>query len=254
MKTAWNINSDLGMPVRALAALMCLSALSCAGVGLKAPTLPDLTGGSSTPALTGEQVTAGLKEALTVGSRAASAGLAKPDGYNADPFVKIQFPPEAAFAEKTLRDLGMGPSVDKFVLNLNRAAEAAATAAAPIFVDAVKSMSVSDAWGILRGDPDAATQYFRKRTSNQLALAFRPVVAAKLKSFGVAPLWETLTTQYNRLPWIEEQIETDLVSYATTRAIEGLFVKLADQEQKIRLEPAARVTDLLRQVFAERAK
>lgn len=233
------------MLLRTLVALACLGATACATTSSgPAP------GGSPSAELFSEtEAVAGIKEVLAVSTRQSAQTLSRPGGFAGDPFVRIPFPPEASFAEKTLRDLGMGPSIEKFVLQLNRAAEAATTAATPIFSKSIQSMSVSDAWGIITGEPDAATAYFKERSASELATAFRPIVAAKLKDHGVLALWQTMTTRYNKLPWTEEEMETDLASYTTTRAIDGLFVKLAANEKKIRTEPAAQSTELLRQVF-----
>ena len=156
-------------------------------------------------------------------------------------------PPEAQNVEKTLRRFGMGNLIDKTILSLNRAAEDAAKSAAPIFIDAIKQMSISDAIGILKGGDFAATDYFKQKTTAALTAAFKPVISKSLEKTNATKYWSDVFTAYNRFS--SKPVNTDLTAYATQKAIDGIFYEVRLEEQKIRKDPAARVTDLLKQVF-----
>jgi hypothetical protein len=156
-------------------------------------------------------------------------------------------PPEAQDVEKTLRRFGLGSLVDKTVLSLNRAAEDAAKSATPIFVDAIKHMTISDALGILRGGDFAATNYFKQKTTASLTAAFKPVISKSLNKVDATKYWSDVFTTYNRFS--NKKVETNLTAYVTQKAIDGIFYEVGLEEQKIRKDPAARVTDLLKQVF-----
>lgn len=204
--------------------------------------------GATSGVLSESDIIAGLKQALEVGTGNASSMLNKTDGYFKDPLVKILFPPDATRAADKLRQLGMGQLVDDFTLNLNRAAESAAKEAAPIFVDAIKSMTFADARNILNGPDNAATEFFKAKTTDALTAKFTPVISNSLNSHNVTKYWTDITTTYNRIPLVEK-VETDLVKYATGKALSGLFLKLEGEEKNIRNNPAARVTELLQKVF-----
>lgn len=190
----------------------------------------------------------GLKQALEVGTGNAVGVLSKENGFWGDPLVKIPFPEEAVRASDKLRQLGMGNLVDNFNERMNRGAEKAAREATPIFVGAIKTMTFADARQILNGPENAATEYFRGRTSEQLYGKFSPVIQRTLDEVNAAKLWGDITTTYNKIPLVNK-VETDLTRYVTNKALDGLFLKLAGEEQKIRQNPAARVTDLLQKVF-----
>ena len=200
--------------------------------------------------LTEAEIVSGLKEALKTGTENAVGILNRTDGYFADPLVKLPFPPEAIKAANTLRDLGAGKLVDDFVLSLNRAAEDAAKEAGPIFVDAVTSMSIADAKQILFGADNAATEYFKAKTSYALGKAFQPKIKTSLDKVLATKFWTDITTRYNRIPLVTP-VNTDLPEYATDLALKGLFLKLEGEEAKIRKDPAARVKDILKRVFGE---
>ena len=195
------------------------------------------------------EIIGGLKEALANGAAQAVTILSKEGGYYNDPLVRIPFPQEVRQVEKTLRDIGAGQLVDDFLLRLNKGAEEGAKAALPIFKDAILSMSIADAKNILFGSDTAATAYFRAKTSEQLYQAFSPQIRTSLDQVGAAKAWTDVTSRYNKIPLVKK-VETDLVRYATNKALDGLFLKLADEEKRIRENPIARTTELLKKVFS----
>ena len=207
-----------------------------------------LSGGSGSGALTTAEIAAGLKQALEVGVSNGSTEVSKVDGYFANPKIKIPFPKDVQKVETTLRNLGLGNQVDKFVLSLNRGAEEAAKEAKPIFIAAIKKMTITDAISILKGDKDAATQYLIKSTSPELIAAFSPVVERALEKTQATKYYTDLANIYNKIP-TTTKINPDLKGYATEKAVEGLFVVIAEEEAKIRENPLARTTDLLKKVF-----
>ena len=152
--------------------------------------------------------------------------------------------------ETKLRQIGLGDEVDKFILTLNRGAEEAAKEAKPIFVNAIKAMTIQDAWGILKGDKDAATQYLMKTTSTQLKAKFQPVIKSALDKTNATKYYGDIITTYNKIPFVEK-VNDDLEGYATDKAIEGLFTLIAKEEMNIRKDPLARTSELLKKVFAE---
>lgn len=203
---------------------------------------------SSPTGLSEADIISGLKEALSVGTGNAVSILNKQDGYFGDALVKVLFPPDAQRAADKLRQLGMGKLVDDFVLTLNRSAEKAALEAKPIFVDAVKQMTFSDARNILNGPDNAATEFFKAKTTPALTEKFNPVISNALNTCNATKHWTEITTTYNKIPLVTK-VETDLVKYTTGKALDGLFLKLQDEEKKIRTNPAARVSDILKKVF-----
>ena len=174
--------------------------------------------------------------------------LSKPDGFFKDLSIKIPLPEEANKVESKLRSIGQGKKVDATIESINRAAEDATSAAKDIFVAAIKQMSIDDAMSILRGDDNAATKFLDKSTRANLIREFKPIVQASLDKVGATKNWNTIFTSYNKLPFVQK-INPDLVDYATAKAIDGLFIQIAKEELKIRQDPAARVTDLLKKVF-----
>jgi len=195
-----------------------------------------------------EEVIAGLKEALTIGGEKASTSASAVNGYYKNPKIKIPFPPEAKSMEKKLRSMGMKKQVDKFILTMNRAAEEAAKKSAPIFGNAVKQMTITDGVNILKGADTAATGYLREKTSTPLHNEFKPVVKAAVQKVDVTKYWKPLVNAYNKIPMVEK-MNPDLDEYITNQALQGLFYLVAQEEIKIRKDPAARVTDLLKKVF-----
>jgi hypothetical protein len=200
--------------------------------------------------LTTAEVGDGLKEALVNGISKGSDITSQLDGYFKNPEIKIPFPSDAKKVEDKLRAIGLGDNVDRFVMTLNRGAEDAAKEAKPIFIDAIKSMSINDAWAILKGQPDAATQYLKKTTTAQLKTKFSPVIQNSLNKVNAAKYYTDLVNTYNKIPLVD-QVNPDLNSYATDLAIQGLFTMIAKEEKNIRQDPVARTTDLLKKVFAQ---
>ncbi len=222
--------------------LLCLVFLthsSCDGQFFKKLT--------STP-LTKDEVTKGLKEALTQGATKGTNIVSKLDGYFKNPEIKIPFPKDASLVETKLRAIGMGSKVDEFVLSLNRAAEDAAKEAAPIFVSAIQKMTIDDAFAVLKGEPDAATQYLKKTTTPQLKEKFMPIVKTSLDKVQATKYYADLINYYNKLPFVS-RVNPDLNAYATDMAIQGLFVMVAKEEKNIRKDPLARTSDILKKVF-----
>ena len=201
-------------------------------------------------ALSTNDVIAGLKEALVKGAEYSTASASKTDGYLKNLEIKIPFPPEIEKIETTLRNVGLNKPVDDFISSINRAAEQAANEAKPLFVSAITSMTIEDAWGILKGDNHAATAYLRKTTSSQLEVKFEPIIDNALNKVNATKYYEDMSTQYNRIPFVTK-VETDLTKYVSQKAIDGLFVLVAKEEEKIRKDPLARTTELLQRVFAD---
>lgn len=195
-----------------------------------------------------EEVALGLKEALTNGVSKGSDLVSQVDGYFKNPAIKIPFPPEVKQVETRLRQIGMGDEVDKFVLTLNRGAEDAAKEAKPIFVAAIKQMTIQDAWAILRGEQDAATQYLKNSTSVLLKEKFKPIIQNSLNKVNATKYYGDLVNSYNKIPLVQK-VNPDLDEYATDKAIEGLFVMIAKEEKNIRENPLARTSELLKKVF-----
>ena len=201
-----------------------------------------------TAPLTETEVVAGLRDALARGiSKGALIASAK-NGYLDNSRLKIEFPQDVARVEQTLRQAGFGKEVDRFIRQLNRSAELAAAKAKPIFIKAITSMTIDDAFEILNGPPDAATRYLRRTTGDELRRQFLPVVGDKLDETSATRYYGDIVETYNRLPFVGK-IDPDLVGYATDRAIDGLFVLIADEEANIRANPRARTTRLLSRVF-----
>lgn len=198
--------------------------------------------------LTNQEVIDGLKQALTVGSQNAAGSASKLDGFFGNTLIKIPFPPEAAKMETRLRGMGMNKQVDDFILTINRAAEEAAKDAAPIFVNAITSMTITDGMNLLRGNDTAATHYLRDKTSAQLFDKFKPVIQSAIQKVNVTKYWNPLASSYNKIPLVEP-VNPNLEEYITHKALSGLFTLVSQEETKIRRDPAARVTDLLKKVF-----
>jgi hypothetical protein len=204
-------------------------------------------------ALSNDEVIQGLKNALSVGTNNSTGMASKLDGFYKNPSIFIPFPPEAQKMKDKLDEFGMKEQTDKFVETLNRAAEEAAKNAADIFLNAVKGMSIGDGFAILKGANDAATQYLKDKTTADLRAKFTPVVQAAIDKVELTKYWNPLVTTYNKIPFVEKQ-NPDLTAYVTDRAMQGLFKLIADEELKIRQDPMARVTDILKKVFGSLTK
>ncbi len=194
------------------------------------------------------EISQGLKQVLETGASQGCDRLSAKDGFWGNLAVKILFPPEAQKLEKTLRNMGLNALADNVILTLNRAAEDAAKEAKPIFVNAVKQMTISDATNILLGSKDAATQYFKKVSGAQLAEKFKPVIVNSLAKVGAVKYWDQAAKTYNKIPFVK-QIDTDLPAYVTQKAVDGTFIEVAQEELKIRENIEARTSPLLKKVF-----
>lgn len=191
----------------------------------------------------------GIKEALGQGLVKAVLQLNRPDGFFKDAIYKVLLPPDAKKIENTLRDLGMNKMVDKAILAINRAAEDAAGFAKPIFVDAIKSMTISDAIGLVRNGDTSATHFFRVKTTDKLIAAFMPVIKSSLDRVEATKYYSDIVTTYNNFPTTFKKINPDLPGFVTSRATDALFDLVAREEVNIRQNIAARTTELLRKVF-----
>jgi Protein of unknown function (DUF4197) len=229
-------------------AVLVLFLSSCA---LKAqlPQIPGFGGKSNNAAgLDDAKIGAGLKDALSVGTENAVKLVAKPGGYLDNETIKILLPQSLRPAEKVLRGLGQGAKIDEFVASMNHAAEQAAPEAEKIFGDAVKAMTIDDARRLLNGGDTSITDYFKSKTSGELATAFRPHVEAAMNKNGVTQQYEELMGQAPKMPFGNSS-SMDINTYVVNKALDGLFYMLGQQEKEIRTNPAARSTALLKQVF-----
>ena len=208
--------------------------------------LPQSTGTGVTEYEAGE----GIKEALSQGLAGAVLKLNKEDGFFKDAFYKILVPDDAQKIANTLRDIGLGSLVDKAILQINRGAEDAAGYAKPIFVNAIKSMTIQDAIGLVRNGDTSATHFFREKTTAQLTAAFLPVIKASLDKVNATKYYGDMVTRYNSIPLVKK-INPDLTSYVTMKATNALFDLVAQEEKNIRTNFAARTTDLLKKVFGQ---
>lgn len=196
-------------------------------------------------------VSAGLKEALQVATEKSVNLTGRPDGYFSNAAIKILMPEKLQTVEKGLRMVGYGPQVDEFVLSMNRAAEQAAPAAKQIFIDAITSMTFDDAKKILSGGNTSATEFFKAKTTDRLTAAFKPVVDRTMGEVGVARQYKELMGRFDTIPFARTQT-FDIDGYVVNKALDGLFHVVGEQETLIRTNPAARTTELLRQVFARK--
>ena len=201
--------------------------------------------------LTQSEIISGLKEALLKGSNVAVNSLGKADGFFANPEVKIPMPEKLQTVESMLRKLKQDEIADQFVLSMNRAAEQAVPKATTIFTNTIKSMSIEDAYGILKGHDTAATEYLRARGGNQLQQEFLPVVKQATDSVGVTEKYKSLISNLGVASNFFDVDSLDLDKYVTDKALDGLFTLVADEERRIRVDPAVRTTQLLKKVFSE---
>lgn len=240
-----------------LLSLVLISQLGCAQ-GFKG-ILKKATGNDSTlnntidkfggTQLSNDDIISGLKEALKVGTENGTQKISSLDGFFKDAAIKVLMPDEAKKVEDKLRAIGLGSQVDVAILSMNRAAEDACKSAAPIFVNAIKQMSFADALSILKGGDFAATNYLKNKTTSSLTTAFRPVVETSLNKVDATKHWSTIITTYNKIPFTSK-INPDLVAFVTEKALFGIFYQISLEEQKIRKNPLARTSDILKKVFS----
>jgi len=235
----------------ALTFILLSAVFFTASAQIKLPTsLKALTGGSSrsgTP--TTLEIGTALKDALTQGTTKSSDKLSAVDGFFADATVKLLFPPEAQKVEARLRQLGQGALCDKIILSLNRAAEDAAGEAKPIFIDAIKKMTLDDVQKILLGSSTSATDYFKRTTTVALIAAFKPVIEKSLGKTGATQYYTQGANLYNRIPFVSK-VNPDIVDYATQKTVDGLFLKIAAEELNIRTNIGARPNAVMQKVFS----
>lgn len=196
-------------------------------------------------------IISGLKEALSLGTAKAVKLVSMENGYWGNEAIKILLPEKVQVMAETLKKAGFGKEVDAFVLSMNRAAEKAAPKAKPIFVNAVKQITFQDAKNILNGGNTAATDYFKGKTSTKLAGAFKPVISSSMNKAGVTRSYKAMTNRYTSLLPISTAESFDLDNYVTMKALDGLFLMLGQEESKIRTNPKARTTEILRKVFGK---
>ncbi|WP_215224304.1 DUF4197 domain-containing protein [Echinicola shivajiensis] len=206
--------------------------------------------GASQGTLSEADVSAGLKEALVKGISVGVESASSTDGFLGNELIRIALPEDVRKVESTLRRFGLGNEVDKAITTINRGAENAAMEAKPIFINAIKQLSIQDAWDILKGGDDAATQYLKRTTSDQLTELFKPHVQESLNQVGATKHYSELVNAYNRVPTTKDKLDPDLNSYVTNMAIEGLFKLVAEEEKAIREDPLERTSILLKRVFA----
>jgi len=212
-------------------------------------SLPQTTGIGG---ITEKEAGQGIKEALSQGLAGAVLRLNTEDGFFKDALYKILLPPDAKKVENTLRDLGFNKMVDKAILQINRGAEDAAGYAKPIFVNAIKSMTLQDAIGLVRNGDTSATHFFREKTTAQLTAAFLPVIKASLDKVEATKYYGDVITKYNNFPTTLKKINPDLANFVTDRATTALFDLVAIEEKNIRTNIAARTTDILKKVFGQK--
>ncbi|MEI7980826.1 MAG: DUF4197 domain-containing protein [Bacteroidota bacterium] len=198
--------------------------------------------------LTETDAVAGIREALIKGTGESVTLVSNLNGYFGNPEIKIPFPREARTIESKLRAIGLGSQVDEVVLSINRAAEDAAKEAGTIFAEAIRNMTISDAIQIVKGNSDAATRYLERTTSPALKVKFLPVIKNSLDKVDATRLWTGVISTYNQIPFVS-RMDPDLAGYVTDKAIAGLFIMIAKEELKIRKDPVARSTELLKKVF-----
>lgn len=227
--------------------LFFLTASGYAGMfeGLSSGTNPEPKGAPAD-----KSAASGLKEALSIGASNAITSVSKKDGYFSNEMIKIPIPEKIRKATDVLKKAGFQKQVDDFVLSMNRAAEKAAPQAGSIFSKAITEMSIDDAEKILKGGDTAATEYFKSKTFDQLYAAFNPIISSSMNDVGATRAYKEMMGKYESIPFMKKE-SVDLDNYVTNKALDGIFYMLGQEEKKIRTNPAARVTDLLKTVFGK---
>ncbi len=241
MRTRWGVYSTCAL-------MLMFTIVGCATLQEDLADILD-TGEADGGSLDESTVVAGLKEALRVGTENTVLSTSRLDGYLGNELIRIAMPEQLESMASTLRRVGFGDQVDELEIGMNRAAERAASEARGVFWNAIRNMTISDGFGILEGGDTAATEYFRDRTGEALYERFHPIVQEKMDEVGLSRLYERIADIYNGLPLAGTTQLIDLDEYVTDRALAGLFTVLAQEERKIRRDPLARTTELLRTVF-----
>jgi hypothetical protein len=207
-------------------------------------------GGSTKQEPNNDTVVSGLKEALSIGTENAVRDVSQTNGYFGSKMIKILMPDKIQKVADVLSKVGYQKEVDEFILSMNRAAEKAAPKAASFFVGAIREMSFEDARGILNGGDTAATEFFRKKTHDKIYEAFKPIISTSMDEVGATHAYKNMMSKYESIPFMDKQ-SLDLDHYVTNKSLDGLFYMVGQEEKKIRTDPAARVTDLLKTVFGK---
>lgn len=224
----------------------------CVATGFSScDALSKLPNATTTP-VTETEAAQGIREALEQGIGRGVSLLNKEDGFFKSTAYKVLLPPEAQRIEATMRQLGMSAMVDKAILQINRAAEDAVGSARPIFVDAIKQLTIADAFTIIRGADTSATHYFKQKTTGKLVAAFAPIIQSALEKFSATKYYGDVVNTYNKFPTTLNKINPDLPSYVVGKTVDALFDQVAKEETAIRANPAARTTQLLKRVFGSR--
>jgi len=230
-----------------LAVFLCSATLTYAGLF---DNIMKGIGTSSKGEADDSTIVSGLKEALSIGTEKAVNNVSRVDGYFGNQMIKILMPEKIQKVADVLRKVGYQKEVDDFVLSMNRAAEKAAPKATSFFVDAIKEMTFEDARGILNGGNTSATEFFKKKTHDKIYNAFKPIISSSMDQVGVARSYKGMMGKYESIPFMSKE-SVDLDHYVTSKAMDGLFYMVGQEEKKIRTDPAARVTDLLKSVFGK---
>ena len=225
--------------------ILSVSLLSCAELGNLGSAIPTT--------ITEAEAAQGIREALDQGVGRGISLLNKQDGFFGNQAYKLFLPADAVRIENTLRQLGMGSMVDRAILQINRAAEDAVGYARPIFLDAIREITISDAINIIRGPNDAATQYFRQKTTEKLIAAFSPIIKGSLDKFSATKYYAEVINTYNNFPTTLNKLNPDLPSYVVGKAVDALFDQIAQEEANIRANPVARTTEILKKCLAGEA-
>jgi len=231
----------------ALALTICMAPVTADAQINVGKLLNKKSGGGYTEAEAGQ----GVKEALTQGVTNAVLNLNKTDGFFGSDLYKVLLPPDAQKIETTLRKAGMGAQVDQAILSINRGAEEAVAFAKPIFVDAIKELTIQDAIKLVTGGKDAATQYFKQKTTSKLVAAFTPSVQTSLDNVGATKHYGDIVNAYNKFPTTFKKMDPDLTSFVVGKAVDALFDQVAKEEANIRANPLARGSDILKKVFGK---
>lgn len=231
-------------------ALISFGLTNCNGLQQVANSLPGIM---ETSGIGQTQIADGLKEALQQGIDKQVVNLTKTNGFYNNSLVKIGLPSELQKIEKTLRDVGLGSLADEGIKALNTAASTAVKEATPIFVDAITSMTISDATAILMGNRDAATQYLKKSTQTSLYNKFNPVIKSSFTKVGADKVWSNIISKYNAIPLVQK-VNPDLTDYVTQEALKGVYTMIEKEEVNIRTNVSARSSNLLKSVFAMQDK
>jgi len=235
------------MKARLRIVLFCLALVP--GTSFAQIKLPDLFAKKTSSGITENEAGQGIKAALLQGVTNAVLNLNKTDGFFGSEFYKMLLPPDAKKVETTLRKTGMGAQVDKAILAINRGAEDAVAYAKPIFIEAIKEMTLMDALNIVKGPKDAATNYFKEKTKQQLIVAFSPSVKLSLDKVEATKYYADIMNTYNNFPTTFKKVNPDLPSYVVGKAVDALFDQIAKEEVNIRENPVARTSDILKKVF-----